>query len=502
MSKIKIKSKVVKSTLQNKDVIDMFHGVIGTDGASISIVHPKYQLIEKNVKRFLQVLDMLYNEKFLDFFTTFKDNLDMYLFSLRRQFVNSFNAPNIDNFLSKGNEIIHRLSPVVVDYSGVPVDVVNSFNEIYTEMKKCSLINTIIVTCKNLIPHKKSIEDVNELKDKFLLKGGLNFAPLPFLIFNFKQIYIDDRLSEENKDFILVILHKLYTISHEIYDTISSPDIDVNEFVTIIMNSIDDVKKHIPRCDQAFNKIAESVDLLRGNFNSYYKDYISSNNPTIIMENFVLDVSKNTRASPTLTAQFRKIISHYRKIASQQANNPKLQTLFQQVDKNFQELENQRKKADSGENDGDEDADEDADADEDVEMTEEEQKKMEEGLDKMMNDMSEKHPILKNMMSNLNSNSDATATTATATATATATTAKEEMPPQPKPLTKAEQKKIHQKNKLAVLKAERKLKVEEKMAAKAKAKGEVNTTEVNTTEVNTTEVNTTEVNTTEVNAKN
>ena len=79
----------------------------------------------------------------------------MYLFSLRRQFVNSFNAPNIDNFLSKGNEIIHRLSPVVVDYSGVPVDVVNSFNEIYTEMKKCSLINTIIVTFKNLIPHKK-----------------------------------------------------------------------------------------------------------------------------------------------------------------------------------------------------------------------------------------------------------------------------------------------------------------------------------------------------------
>jgi hypothetical protein len=393
MSKIKIKSKVVKSTLQNKDVIDMFHGVIGTDGASISIVHPKYQLIEKNVKRFLQILDMLYNEKFLDNFTTFKDNLDMYLFSLRRQFVSSFNAPNIDNFLSKGNEIVHRLSPVIIDYSGVPVETVNSFNEIYTEMKKCSLINTIIVTCKNLIPHKKSIEDVNELKDKFLLKGGLNFAPLPFLIFNFKQIYIDDRLSEENKDFLLVILHKLYTISHEIYDTISSPDIDVNEFVTIIMNSIDDVKKHIPRCDQAFNKIAESVDLLRGNFNSYYKDYISSNNPTIIMENFVLDVSKNTRASPILTAQFRKIISHYRKIASQQASNPKLQTLFQQVDKNFQELENQRKKADSGENDYDDDDDE-----EEPEMTEEEQKKMEEGLDKMMNDMSEKHPILKNMM--------------------------------------------------------------------------------------------------------
>jgi hypothetical protein len=92
MSKIKIKSKVVKSTLQNKDVIDMFHGVIGTDGASISIIHPKYELIETNIKRFLQVLDILHNVKFMCYFESFKDNLDMYLFSLRRQFIDAFKA--------------------------------------------------------------------------------------------------------------------------------------------------------------------------------------------------------------------------------------------------------------------------------------------------------------------------------------------------------------------------------------------------------------------------
>jgi len=467
MSKIKIKSKVVKSTLQNKDVIDMFHGVIGTDGASISIIHPKYTLIEKNVKRFLQVLEILYNVKFLEYFQQFKDNLDMYLFSLRRQMIDEFKAPNIDSYLSKGDELVHKLSPVHFDYSQVPVEVVNQFNDIYAEIKKCSLINTIIVTCKNLIPYKKSLEDINELKDKFLLKGGLNFAPLPFLIFNFKQIYIDDRLSEDNKDFILTILHKLYTISHEIYDTLSSPDIDVNEFVTIIMSSIDDVKKHIPRCDQAFNKIAESVDLLKGNFNSYYKDYISSNNPTIIMENFVLDVSKNTRASPTLTAQFRKIISHYRKIAAQQANNPKLQTLFQQVDKNFQELENQRKKADAGEVDDDDEEDED-----DTPLTEEEQKSMEEGLNNAMKSIAEKNPMLSGMLSKLTEEQPADVPQQSTDIPQQPA----DVPQQPpaKKLTKTEQKKLNQKNKMAAIKAERKAKVDAAMAKKAEANAEAN----------------------------
>jgi len=228
------------------------------------------------------------------------------------------------------------------------------------------------------------------------------------------------------------------------------------------MSSIDDVKKQIPRCDQAFNKISESVGLLKGNFNSYYKDYISSNNPTIIMENFVLDVSKNTRASPVLTAQFRKIIAHYRKIASQQANNPKLQTLFQQVDKNFQELERQRKKADEA---GD-DADEADDADE-TEMTEEEQKAMEDGLAKAMEDMQEKNPMLSGMLAKLTENfEEMPATPIPETPVA---------PPAPsapveKKLTAAEQKKINQNNRLAVMRAEKKAKAEAIAKAKAEAK--------------------------------
>ena len=356
--RVKIKSKVVKSTLENKDVLDMFHGVIGTDGASISITHPKYLEIETQVIRFIKILEALYIWPILVLFPDFKDNLDFYNFSLHKQLAESFIAPDLEPFLKEDLNIekdaLEKLMASFRDYSKIPPFEANRFSEIYTEIKKCNIVNTIIITCKNLIPYKKSLEDIKELKDKFLTKsGGINFAALNGVVFNFKHIYIDDRLTAENREFLLTILHKLYIIGYDTYNILSSPDIDVGEFVTVIMSSIQDVKKHIPRCDQAFNKIAESVDLLKGNFGGYYKDYVSSNNPTIIMENFVLDVSKNTKASPTLTSQFRKIISHYRKMASQQANNPKLKTLFQQVDKNFQELEEQSKRAENGDSDSD-----------------------------------------------------------------------------------------------------------------------------------------------------
>lgn len=242
------------------------------------------------------------------------------------------------------------------------------FLEVFAAVKGCSVVNTAIVTCRNLIPHKKYIKDSADLKDKFIMKSaGLTISPVEGLALNFKQLYTSDLLNTADRKFILLVLHKMWVISHDVYDAVSSPDIDVNEFVTVIMSSIGEVRRHIPRCDQAFDKIIESVDLLKGNFGGYYRDYVATSNPTIIMENFVLDVSKNTKSSPQVTAQFRKIISHYRKLASQHASHPKLQTLFQQVDRNFQELEKQDRATDElpASEDSDSDAvDSDADPDE------------------------------------------------------------------------------------------------------------------------------------------
>jgi hypothetical protein len=344
-----IKSKVVKATLANKDVLEMFQGVLGTSegSATLSITHPKYVRIQKHISRFIDLLAALLASRLMTFFPGPHSHLEAYLAALRGQFAESFSAPDFAAWSTAGEP----------DYARIPPEVVAQFGAVFAAAKKCNVVNTVIVTCKNLVPHKKALADRANLKDKFLSRdAGVSFAPLPDLSrVNFKQMYVDDRLDPGDREFILVVLHKMYVISHDVYEAVSAPDIDVDEFVEVIMSSIGEVKKQIPRCDGAFQKIIESVDLLKGNFSGYYKDYVASSNPTIIMENFVIDVSKNTQASPTVTAQFRRIISHYRKLASQQATNPKLQSLFAQVDANFAELEKKSREAESESESEDED---------------------------------------------------------------------------------------------------------------------------------------------------
>jgi hypothetical protein len=369
----KIKSKVVKATLANKDVLDMFQGVLGTSegSATLSITHPKYLRIQGHIDRFIRLLTVLHGSAVIALFPGPKEHLGGYVDALRKQFGASFVAPDFTPWLSPPAAAatsagIEAYMTTTEDYAKIPPEVVAQFGEVFAAVKKCNIVNTVIVACKNLVAHKKSLGDQAALKDRFLTKGaGMTFAPLPDLPqVNFKQIYIDDRLTPSDKEFVLVVLHKMYTIGHDVYEAVSSPDVDVSEFVEVIMSSIGEVKKHIPRCDQAFQKIIESVDLLKGNFDGYYKDYTASGNPTIIMENFVLDVSKNTKTSPAVTAQFRRIIAHYRKLASQQGSHPKLQSLFAQVDANFQELEKKSKEADakgSGGDGGDDSDDSDDD---------------------------------------------------------------------------------------------------------------------------------------------
>jgi hypothetical protein len=345
----RIKSKSVRATLNDKNVLEMFQNVMGTssDTCAIHVIYPNYLKMEEHTKRFLKLLTVLHNSNMMKSFPEVRDGLAEYLAMYQTSADESFCAIDLSGW---------------EDLTTVPKEFVMEFMKVYTPARKCAVVNMIIVVCKNLIVHKKSLENQAALKDKFLVKSaGLSFSPLPdFPQLNFKQMYISDTITACDKEFILIVLHKMLTIGHDLYEVISAPEVDVDDFVNVIISNISEVKKHIPRCDEAFQKIVESVDLLKGNFNGYYKDYTASGNPTVIMENFVLDVSKNTKSSPTVTSQFRKIISHYRKISSQQAANSKLGSLFKQVDANFQELERRRKNADAEESSDDESEDEGA----------------------------------------------------------------------------------------------------------------------------------------------
>ena len=354
---VRIKSKVVKSTLANKDVTEMFQNILGGDGTvNLNIAYPKYLKLRDNTDRFVNVLlPTICKSSLMTQFPEQNKFLIAYSETLRKQYLQSFSAPNIDEYYDKKD--------IATPYSKVPPNVLKEFSECFEQVKKCNVVNVIIVTCNNLIAHKTAL---NNMKDKFLIGPGSTFNPLPDLPqVNFKHIYSSSP-NPNDRTWVLLILKKMFEVSHDVYEALSMPDVDVNEFAEVIMKSIEEVKKHIPRCDGAFAKIIESVDLLKSNFKNYYGDFVASNNPTIIMEHFVIDVSKNTKASPQITAQFRKIISHYKKLASQRATNPKLKNLFDQVDLNFQELERKSKKQDGDAAEDDEEVEGDEDAEDEV----------------------------------------------------------------------------------------------------------------------------------------
>jgi hypothetical protein len=335
---MKIKSKVVKSTLNNKDILDTFQEILGTSetNACLPIAHPKYVKMQINTGRFLKLLHMFHESVALSKFPDIKEYLYKYIESLDKNFVATFNAPDLEQYLTKSEETLSGHN-----YNVISKEIKTEFSISFSNMKKSNIVNIIIVTCKNLIASKKHYENKDKLSDHFLTKSAGNlFSPLPELSqLNFKRIYIDDILDSNDRTFILIFISKLYEISYQVYQILSSPDVDVNDFVNIIVANIDTVKKQIPRCNEAFSKIVESIDILKDNFDGYYKDFMSCNNPAIIMENFVLDVSKNTKATPKITSQFRRIIAYYRNIASKHSNDPRLQTLFSHVDKNFDALD-------------------------------------------------------------------------------------------------------------------------------------------------------------------
>jgi hypothetical protein len=128
-------------------------------------------------------------------------------------------------------------------------------------------------------------------------------------------------------------------MSRDVYRTITSPDVDVAEFSKSIIASITQVKKQIPRCERAFAKIEASVSLLEGNFDGYYKDFVQSQNPSTIIESFVIDVSNTGGADMQTTRQFRKIIDYYRRATQGKIKDPKIKKVFDMLNSNFSAME-------------------------------------------------------------------------------------------------------------------------------------------------------------------
>ena len=330
MSKV-IKKKIkIPIDIKDQNLSEMFNQMLGTGAVNMSIAYPRYVRIRGLTDQLLKLFEMFNGSPFMAKYREF-----------------AAEHAEIAAFVSHGRESWTALfSADFTDYEWnltlVEDEQRAAFTEVYERMKKSDLVNTFIIMCDRLIPYKRSIGNPKALSDAFIMSmAGVEYTPFPFTKLNMKYIFSLPAATEPTRQFFLVVLNKAYDLSYRLWNEINTPDINVDDFVEIIMSNIKEIQKRpeLNRCQKAFKKIEDSVHLLKGRFNDYYRDMVSAKNSTIMMEHFILDVSKSTKADPETTRQFRHIITFYRRIAQDQVSNPKVKMLFDKVEASFKELE-------------------------------------------------------------------------------------------------------------------------------------------------------------------
>jgi len=342
----KVRERTIKFG-DDDDITKMFNSMIGADGVDIAIAHNKYTQLEYGVSQFYKVMQLFTQAAMLTKSETFA------------KFV-----PEIEHFCSKAEGSPYQVyfgradlfSRVMLP--NMPEELTNAFLELYEKLKASDFINSMIITCDKLAPYKRFLE--KEQSGLFLQNmPGVVFQPFPFTQLNVKDLYVVNIGNEVNKKFLVSVLSKIFQITFNIWNVIQTPDINVDALVTVMRERMDQLLKipELSRCQRAVATLKKSIDMLKDNFNTYYRDFIQTKNSSIIMEHYIGDVIKTTKADADLRRQFIAIIRYYRKMSQQGRQNPQVREMFEKIDKSLKHLS--RGTTNLGKQTGDDSDDED-----------------------------------------------------------------------------------------------------------------------------------------------
>ncbi len=416
-----VKISTAKKTMKDPQLIELFNQMVGTSAPDPNVVIPKYEkllsitgdivnILGKFVVSPCQVLRPEFEKGFED--------IEKFVEKSKEELTKLTIEPTEKSVLSQEELDLVNTQPdtleKVMQNMGLKYDV-NELGEAYKNLKDSEVVKAFIMTYRllkeslvaeverrkvkmELFDSEHDLADKTKLSSSFIRKSiGHVLNLFSFSSIDFKGIDLSPLVDKKMRQYVLFTLYLVYTKCDEIYKLVTSPDVDVAKFSEALVSNIDSIRKRIPRCDEAFNKIKESVELLQGNFGGYYKDFISSQNPGIIVEHFVLDVAKDSKANAKVTRQFRQIIQFYKKHMAGQIKDPKLQRIFSLVGKNLDILEKKtgvRKDGDEEDDlDGEDEDSEEKEPEPPKELTpEEKEEKQKTFLPENMRDGSKKKP--------------------------------------------------------------------------------------------------------------
>lgn len=349
MASVKVKTKIPKNSMLDGDMNNIFNTIVGSgpDGKSeapLYIVYPKYIEIKKVAEKFIKLITIFHNEtNFIPLFPDEKAMLEEYLNVIKSSYDQIFNVPDFDQWIAPSKLTMEEALDDKKKYLKVDPAAVEIFKKSYPKVKKSIIVSSLLEIGADLSDNKSSIEDKSTLSDLFIVNAPGNlFTPFKMMPnFNFKKLYIDSRVTIVDKQFMLTILHKVYTFACEMYEKINIPDVDIDEFVTLINRSADVVEKQLPGCKKAFSKIKNSSGLLKSNFGDYYKNFTETDNSSTIIEGYIRDISQQDDVDMKTAAQLQRIMQYYRKMSAKNnvKYNPQIQNMMAQMDKTMSSLD-------------------------------------------------------------------------------------------------------------------------------------------------------------------
>ncbi len=354
MSRVK-----VKKITTDKSIVDNFHSLLGLNGANVDIVLPKIDSLLMTIAEIKDIFKQIASHQTCDHLPR-QDMLQW--FSDYAIVLPPIIAESYNKYLQYNKSLIVA-SAIAKELS---TEQLVSFGKAYEELKKSTMISTFLKLCRDLLEHKEILGKVPsispniptiitqpanviydpEVEKPWLLIDSMSassFSPfVPITRYNIKQVFMFLDGQNKVKYTLIQILATIMNLTYKIYKITTTPDINVEAFSSVILSNIQELKKYIPRCDLAFNKIAGSMHLLTGNFDNYYRDFVITKNPVVIMEEFILDVSrestkeaKGRRQSTLLAAQFAKIVRFYKEKSNGKPRSAEEEAIFSKLDSSF-----------------------------------------------------------------------------------------------------------------------------------------------------------------------
>lgn len=327
-------SKKVKAAIKNRDINAMFNEMCGEGVVAPNIALPKYTKLKENINGIITLLENFSKGKFSKEYPDYQVPMAEILVFCQRS------RAELENKLPEPpfTEIEVLMAQMDPSKNTISIESMAAFSNIYKNAKNTEFVANAIKICNKLIEYKKTLsnrDSNNKLKpDGMFIKSapGAVFQPFPFTSFNVKEAFIRNDMTEHYRNYILMVLAMAFEYTYNIYDIYASPDWDPEIFAEIMRANLTSVKTKIPRCNKAFKKIEESLDLLKTNMNGYYREFVSTKNPSTMMENFVNDVAVNCQNTDVETSrQFKTIIAEYRKLSNNNITDPRVKSLFDQV---------------------------------------------------------------------------------------------------------------------------------------------------------------------------